>query len=262
MHNYSFIINPKKFSKKDLLLNIKKILPKYLNGIPDRVALSILKTIEKTNSKHNILETGTGASTIAMFLGVILKKKKLFTFDTNQAKLDTIKQIMNSIICEPLNIDINDYWVPILSNSTNPYIGIKSLKSIKKKFDFCFLDSEHTLINLNDELDLFFDLTPDKFYIGIDDGHMRYKWVNIDYVNLIRSRAKLKKISISDNICQKFSTEVFKKLKKKFKKVKIVETVKKYHSKKDLYYEYYQNIIFKPGERKVHHSTFYEVIKG
>ena len=122
-----------------------------------------------------------------------------------------------------LHIDINDYWVPILSNSTNPYIGIKSLKSIKKKFDFCFLDSEHTLINLNDELDLFFDLTPDKFYIGIDDGHMRYKRVNIDYVNLIRSRAKLKKISISDNICHNISDCISRSGNQKFSKNKISE---------------------------------------
>ena len=75
MYNYNFIQNTKKINPSDLLIKIKRILPKYLNGITDNVALSILKIIEKTNSKHHMLETGTGASTIAFFIGAVLKKK-------------------------------------------------------------------------------------------------------------------------------------------------------------------------------------------
>ena len=262
MYNYNFIQNTKKINPSDLLIKIKRILPKYLNGITDNVALSILKIIEKTNSKHHMLETGTGASTIAFFIGAVLKKKKFYTFDPNPEKLETVKQIINSSICEHLKINISDYWIPIMSSSTNEYTGIKLLKEKKKKIAFSFLDSEHTLFNLNKELDLFFDLIPDKFYVGIDDAHMRYKRVNIDYVNLIRSRAKFKKIFISDNTCHDFSIEVLNKLKKNFKKVKIIKPIKKLNSKNDPYYSYYQDIIFKPDERKVHYAYFYSIIKG
>ena len=81
MYNYKLIDNPKKINPNKLLIEIKKLLPKYLNCIPDNSALSILEVIKKTNRNNLMLETGVGVSTIALFIGSYLKKKIGYSFD-------------------------------------------------------------------------------------------------------------------------------------------------------------------------------------
>ena len=128
MYNYKLFKNEKNLKPKVLLLKIKKLLTKYLNSIPDNAAISIFEIIKKTNGKNLMLETGAGASTIAMFLGSYIKKKKFYTFEVSSEKISTIKKIINESICENLRINITDYWVPICRNSLCEYAGIKALK--------------------------------------------------------------------------------------------------------------------------------------
>ena len=80
MYNYKLLDNPKKVkaNAKSLLLDIKRLLPKYLNCIPDNSALSILEIVKKTSKNNCMLETGVGVSTIALFIGSYIKKKKIF----------------------------------------------------------------------------------------------------------------------------------------------------------------------------------------
>ena len=93
MYNYKLLDNLKKIkaNAKSLLLDIKKLLPKYLNCIPDNSALSILEIVKKTSKNNCMLETSVGVSTIALFLGSYLKGKKFYSFDINQDKISLIK---------------------------------------------------------------------------------------------------------------------------------------------------------------------------
>jgi hypothetical protein len=261
MYNYYLIKDPKNINVKKLLLDIKKLLPKYLNSIPNYSALMILDIVSRTNKNNHMLETGVGVSTIALFLGAYLKKKKFYSFDYSQEKISLIKQIINETICDRLKINISDYWTAIPSDSLCSYTGIQSLNELNKNFDFCFLDSNHTLTHLNKELDHFLTLTGNKFYVGIDDAHMKYRKVNIDYVNLIRLKSNLKKLKIQDNICKKFHIEIFQKLKKMYNKTKILKPINKINLNKDPYFKYYGNLIFKPGEKIEYDTTFYSVLK-
>ena len=77
MYNYK-LFSGNKINLINLLLKIKKLLPKHLNCIPDKTAISLLNLTKKTNKNNYMLETGAGVSTIAMFLGAIAKKKKIF----------------------------------------------------------------------------------------------------------------------------------------------------------------------------------------
>ncbi len=261
MFNYRLIDNPKKINANKLLIEIKKLLPKYLNCIPDNSALSILEVVKKTKKNNFMLETGVGVSTIALFLGSYLKKKFFYSFDLNQDKISIIKQIINETICERLKINISDYWVAIPSDSLCPYSGILALKELNKKFDFGFFDSSHTLNHLNNELDHFIPLTTNNFFIGIDDAHMNYKKVNLDYINLIRLKANLKKIKVKDNQCKEFNIEIYDKLKKLYKKTIIIKPFKNLNTNGDIYFKYYGNLSFKPGERKKHKTVFYNVVR-
>lgn len=261
MYNYQLIKNIKNFDSHQLLIDIKKLLPKYLNSIPNNSAISILETVKKCNKKNYMLETGVGASTIAIFIGSYLMNKKFYSFDYNPDKISVIKQIINETICDKLKIRISDYWIAIPAESLCPYAGISSLRELKKKFDFCFLDSSHNLEHLRKELNLFLKLTAKQFYVGIDDAHMNYKKINIDFINLIRSKSNLKKISVKDNKCKEFQIEIFEELKKNFRYTKIIKPVNNLNSINDIYFKYYGNLSRKPDEKKKHKTAFYFVKK-
>jgi hypothetical protein len=262
MYNYS-LISKKKLNYIHLLLKIKKLLPKHLNCIPDKTAVSIFENIKKTNRKYYMLETGCGVSTIAMFLASIYNKKKFYTFEQSQEKISIIKQVINETISEPLGVNTSSYWKPIPTNSLCNYTGIISLIDLKKKFDFGFFDSAHNRNHLINELDLFCKLTPKVFYIGLDDGHMDYKYINIDYINLIRKKVGLRKIILKDNKSEKLYIELKKKLLTDFKKVKIIEKLTKKELRNDLYFNYYKDLMYKQDEdTKEYITCFFKVQKN
>ena len=63
--------NPEKF-----LIFVKRLLPRWANGIPDSECIAIFKLLEdlrkKKKKKLVLIETGSGASSIAMFLHLSL----------------------------------------------------------------------------------------------------------------------------------------------------------------------------------------------
>ena len=72
---YDFTYNNSNTIKKKpekFLLFVKHLLPRFLNSVPDSVCLNIfssLKKLKKIKKKNLIiLETGCGASTLALFL--------------------------------------------------------------------------------------------------------------------------------------------------------------------------------------------------
>ena len=72
----SYIFGTKKDINKykiEYLLFLKRLLPREFNSIPDCLAITLFNGSKK--SKGLILETGIGASTIALFLGCYFNKK-------------------------------------------------------------------------------------------------------------------------------------------------------------------------------------------
>ena len=190
------------------------------------------------------------------------KKKKFFSFEQSQDKISLINQIIHETIADKLKINVSEYWTPIASDSLCKYSGIISLKEFNKKFDFGFFDSSHSLNHLFNEVDLFNQVSSNSFFIGLDDGHMKYKYLNLDYINIIRVKAGLKKIKLKDNRCDFFYKELLTKLKKEFKEVTIIEMLNKKKYANDDYFKYYKNLIYKPGENPKEYITcFYKIKK-
>ena len=158
--------NPEKF-----IIFVKRLLPKYLNSLPDSAVISIFREIKKLKGVNNlIIETGVGASTIVLFVASYIYKKKLFTFDINPDKISLIRQVINDAICSPLKAYIFDYWTYVPSNSLDKYTGIPALKELKKKPQYAFFDSSHSLEHLKKEVIEFTKIASKKFILGIDDG--------------------------------------------------------------------------------------------
>ena len=100
MYNYKLIHNPNKIDANKLLLDIKKLLPKHLNCIPDYSALSILELIKKTKKKNYMLETGVGVSTIALFFADL---KRLLSVVLYSIRLtldgEDLQKLTKALIC-------------------------------------------------------------------------------------------------------------------------------------------------------------------
>ena len=140
----------------------------------------------------------------------------------NPDKISLIRQVINDAVCRPLKANIFDYWTYIPSNSLDKYTGISALKELKKKPQFAFLDSSHSLEHLKKEVMEFIKIASKEFILGIDDGnHINSKFFPFGYTNMIRHKMGLKKISNpKKNTSLPFFVEINNLLKKNFKSVK------------------------------------------
>ena len=234
--------NPEKF-----IIFVKRLLPKYANSLPDSAAISIFREIKKLKGANNlIIETGVGSSTIVLFVASYIFKKKLFTFDINPDKISLIRQVINDAICRPLKANIFDYWTYVSSNSLDKYTGIPALKEFKKKPQFAFLDSSHSLEHLKKEVMAFTKIATEEFILGIDDGnHMNSKFFSFGYTNMVRHKMGLKKISNpKQNTSLTFFVEINNLLKKNFKSVKKLTTFFQKNYQNDLWFNYFGTDIF------------------
>ena len=229
--------NPEKF-----IIFVKRLLPKYANSLPDSAAISLFREIKKLRGVNNlVIETGVGASTIALFVASYIYKKKLFTFDINPDKISLIRQVINDTICRPLKANIFDYWTYVPSDSLDKYTGIPALKEFKKKSQFAFLDSLHSLEHLKKEVIEFTKVSTKKFILGIDDGNIvNSRFFSFGYTNMLRNKMGLKKITNpKQNASPPFVFEIHKLLKKKFKYVKKSETFFQKNYQNDLWFNYF-----------------------
>ena len=127
---YDFYFDTKKNIKKhpeDFLIFVKKLLPRWVNGIPDSECLAIFKilnSLEKKKKKKLILtETGCGASTLAMFLYCALFGGKLYSWDINASKGSFLRSIISESIARSLGVDVNNIWTFIPFNSVDLGVG-------------------------------------------------------------------------------------------------------------------------------------------
>lgn len=245
MYNYIFgskkkiLKNPKNF-----LIFVKRLLPKYANSLPDSGAITLFDMVKKLgNKKSSIIETGVGASTISLFLASYIYNKKLYSFDHNPDKISLLRTVINESICTPLNIDPANFWTPIPSNSVDKYTGINCLSEFKQNFNFGFFDSAHSLKFLQEEVEAFCNIANKKFLLGIDDGEkINNKNFHFDFVNMIRTKIKLKKIkNPKSNKCDYFYKEIHRYLVNRSKKVVKLKTFFSNNLENDLYFNFFGN---------------------
>ena len=246
---YDFYFTNKQNIKKNperFLIFVKRLLPRWANGIPDTECIAIFKLLEllknKKKKKLILLETGSGASTLAMFLHCALYGGKMFSWDTNASKGSFLKSVINESMCKILKVDMNNIWNFISYESTDKYIGLSVLKELKIKGDFCFFDSLHTLNHLMSEIKNFETVSNREFMLALDDAYYTKRSKNFSYVNMIRQKLDLKKIDEpKSNLSKPFYIEVQNYLNKKYNKVTHLNNYYKKNFKKDIFFRYYES---------------------
>jgi len=222
------------------LIFIKRLLPRWVNGIPDSEIITLYQTCKKISGKPIIIETGCGASTIAFVLYAILKNGKVYSWDTNGSKGFFLNSVMNESLGKTFGININDYWNFIASSSTETYSGINLIKEKRIKPNFAFFDSDHTWKTVGEELKLFLKISKKDSIIAFDDAYYNYKEHNIPYINMIRSKLDLKPIkNFKANISKPFFDEAKNFIKKNNYKSTEIKTNFKSLILNDLFLKYY-----------------------
>ena len=126
-----------KQNPEGFLIFVKRMLPRWINGIPDSECVAIYKTLVSMDKKEAVLvETGCGASTLAMFLYAALNYAKVYSWDTNGSKGSFLRSVISEAICRPLEVNLYKYWTFIGFDSTSEYVGIPVLSELESKADF------------------------------------------------------------------------------------------------------------------------------
>tara|TARA_B100000989_G_scaffold192212_2_gene144938 strand:+ start:6536 stop:7351 length:816 start_codon:yes stop_codon:yes gene_type:complete len=241
---YDFYFGTKKEileNDEEFLIFVKRLMPRWVNGIPDSEYLDLYRNLKKIKKKKPIIiETGSGASSLVFFFYAAINNGSLFSWDTNGSKGSFLGTIMQEAICRPLKIDINKHWNFIAFDSTDEIIGIPLLKELKKKASFGFFDSLHTLEHLMKEIKLFEEVADKEFFIGLDDAYFSKKYKNYGFINMIRKKLELDEVKEpKDNISAPFYEVIKNHLKENNKVVKEEELDYKKNYKSDLYLDYY-----------------------
>lgn len=239
---YDYIFSSKKYIKKypeEFLIFIKHLLPRYCNSIPDSMAITIFREVRKfKNKKGIILETGIGASTMALFLACYLNKTSFISYEISRSKVTLFKKILRQSICKYLKINLNKIWKPVVINSLDNKKGIPALK---KNVIFSYIDSNHELNHLEKEI-LAIKKKIDKSSIFFfDDMNLQINKKNYNLLENIKFKKTLKNFKIQK---YKFDKKILRDyfipfLKKNFSKIKEINSFYKKNYKEDLYYKNY-----------------------
>lgn len=189
------------------LLSIKRMLPRWINGIPDSEYLALydlLMDVEndtdaKNGTSNVLLETGCGASTVVLLYFALRWNTTLYTWDTSSNKLAYLRGVLTDTLLRYFRKPLFDHWHYVAYPSTDPWVGIPMLQEINAKVCACFLDSDHTWRTLGAEIMATCPLLEDKALVAIDDGNYRYKMHNTAYINMLRTKLDLPKITIENN---------------------------------------------------------------
>ena len=223
------------------LVFVKRMLPRWINGIPDSECIAIYRVLQGIGKNDTTLvETGCGASTIAMFLHVALNGGHCYSWDTNGSKGSFLRSVISEAICRPLGVDIYKHWTFIGFDSTNEHVGIPVLRELGRVPDFGFFDSWHTLDHLMAELNCFTKVVGDDFLIALDDAYYRKRRQNYSYLNMIRTKLGLLYVDEpADNLCEPFHVEVGNYLNENFADVAKVNDSYKAEYENDLFFRYF-----------------------
>lgn len=190
---YDFVLGTEKqvlANEKSFLLAVKRMLPRWLNSIPDSEYGAICTIAEqacRVNKNPTIVETGVGASTLALVWFAARNGGHVFTWDISSAKAAEIRQVCNEAL-GPYIGDIRNHWTLVPWMSTSNYLGISNLSEVEKKVCLSFHDSDHTWSNVEAEISAVSPLMLDGGIIALDDANLRWIDTNIGLVNTYRRK--------------------------------------------------------------------------
>lgn len=201
---YSFELPSFEFdeeSEYERLLALKRMLPRWLNSVPDfqflrlfQLADSALGVNHKGDVDTVLVETGTGASSLALFWAAAKHGRLLFTWDTNGSKLSHVRQVIEESMSNVFG-SVNNFWRPIPWTSTSDHLGIQVLSEMGKRVALSFHDSDHTWATLGAEVEAVTSNLLPGALLTIDDANLDWESENLGLVSTFRQRLGFEALS-------------------------------------------------------------------
>jgi hypothetical protein len=243
-------------NERRYLLSVKRMLPRWLNGIPDAEFMAIHQLLEqlagraaRATRKLVLVETGVGASTIPLAYGALKHGGIAYTWEPNSEKASQIRTVCNETIGPLLGRNINDGWRVVPYDSASPYLGLSVLQELTDHVDYFFHDGEHVWTTIAKELGAIHPLLGDGAVVAIDDAQYDFVHTNEFIVNVIRRRIGLPVATFVGNRCQPFYREVHDYLTARWQHVESVAQRYREHYRHDLFFAYYD------AEAEVRHTV-------
>jgi len=247
---YDFYFGRFKDIQKDeqgFLLSIKRMLPKWCNSIPDSEFIALAKLlnergeeVSKEKRKYVIVETGAGASTIAIAYYALKYNGISYSWETNGEKGSLLRTVCTETLCNAIDKNINAHWKLVAYHSLSPYLGLPVLSELEDHVNFFFQDSTHVLDVSRNEIEIMQDFLKDGDIIAIDDASYSFKHADIAYINVFRKKLGLKEIKgPADNISEPFYIETKKLLNQYWNGITDLSHSYKKDCKKDIFWSYF-----------------------
>ena len=226
---------------EELLVFVKHLLPRWSNGIPDPECVGIFRAAIASNACGGVaVESGTGASTLALVLNAILNDGHVYSWDTNPSKGSFLRTVMTEAIAMPLGVNLSDSWTFVGMSASDPHLGFSILEELDQSISIAFLDSWHTTENLMMEVDLSTPLMTIGSVLSIDDAHYTALSSNYAFVNLQRAKLGLNSIDEpAENVGPTFAESVVASLRMRFRNVQELALLTDEDFKKDHHSAYF-----------------------
>jgi hypothetical protein len=225
------------------LLFIKRMMPRWINSIPDSEYLAIhdtLNTLDLGGRRPVLVETGVGASTLVLLNYAMKHNGVLYSWDPNGPKGAMLRSVITDTMVSHYRKPLQDHWkfIPYISHS--PELGIPVLAELNETVDFCFFDSEHTLEVLRGEVERVNPFLRDGSIVAIDDANYAYVHTNVAYINMQRRKLGLAPVpSPPGNDGKPFYEEVESLLRANWNHVDYLADTYKTTYQDDLFWKYF-----------------------
>lgn len=245
---YDFFLGTSEEIQQDeekYLLAIKRMLPRWLNSLPDSEYLAIAHLIEERGKLAGqdlvLVETGVGASTLVFIYYAMKYGGICLSWDLNSAKASTIRSVCNETVANHFQKYTGSHWKPVAYNSLSPYLGLPILKDLVDHVDLFFHDSDHVWNTISQELENVIPLMADGCIVALDDANQSFVHTNIAYVNTVRKKLGLPLVSSpSDNSGELFYELTEALLERNFKSVEHISDQYKGLARQDPYFAYFE----------------------
>lgn len=229
------------------LLSVKRMMPRWVNSIPDTEFVALAKLIDKQGAaclangrKLVIVETGAGASSLAFVFYALKYNGLAYSWDLNGEKGSLIRTICTETIGNHFRKHIDENWKFVTFSSVSPYLGLPILKDLVDHIDLFFHDSEHVWNTIKKEIEIVMPMLSDEAIVALDDANLDFLHTNIAYINTFRKKMNLPLIeNPPGNSCLPFYKETELLLKENWHEVEYLHDLYKDKCTNDPYFNYY-----------------------
>lgn len=196
---YDFFLGDKETiaqNEFEFLVSIKRMLPRYLNSLPDPSFRFIHNTVEKyvKVDKPVFVETGIGSSTILLLHHAMKTGGRLISWDMSSMKASALHQVFSETICKYHGKAVSEYWTIVPTDTTSKYTGTSILPELTNKVDFSIHDSNHTWETISHEVLSVLKLMSEGSVVCVDDANQTAAHTYEPIINITRKKLGLKPI--------------------------------------------------------------------